>query len=364
MEDGAVELDGEACAWMVRRLPEMVSCIYLHEDLVIAGDWSGFLSCWSKEGDQRWKFNGPDRVSSIVIVEERIIATMGLELISLSLDDGSLMWRHELEGSADEVRVSPDGETIHATSSVFDIEHGDFMESAYWRFNFDGDLIAVNKFDERPWHISVSEERVILGLGRPRCGMLVYDGDDEKWLELVEDDPVSCGAQAKKATLFGHSKGSLTKVDGEEIRTISNLGKGINKVIPTKVGLAVLDEEGGLHILDDEGRVLSESIEKSFNEITDSFSPGGGEHAIWVSDNESIHAMDMDCQILLSITVAQRPSALVSRGDTLALGLADGTIYLFVEELLQRRFGATSEPSEGDDSLRRILRERLRRLRE
>ena len=115
-----------------------------------------------------------------------------------------------MEGSAD-LLCCHNGQIV-ATSSVYDIEHGDFMESAVWHFSLDGELIEVTRMDERPWFLH-SGENLTLALGRPKCGLLV-DGEHR---ELPSSSPVMCGLAGRENILLGHADGTISSFNGEKI---------------------------------------------------------------------------------------------------------------------------------------------------
>ena len=79
-----------------------------------------------------------------------------------------------LEGSADDI-IWWQGDVV-AISSVYDIEHNDFIESAVWRIASDGTLLWVERMDERPWTLVRADDALLAGLGRPRCGHLDISG--------------------------------------------------------------------------------------------------------------------------------------------------------------------------------------------
>ena len=170
---------------MVRELGPPVSALQIDDNqCLIAGGWDGLLRKWDSEGDIVWTVQCSDRIESIMLVEEDIIVTSGLEITCVN--NGAITWSHQLEGSADLLEFH-DGEVV-ATSSVYDIEHGDFMESGIWKFSLTGELQSVDRIDEKPWFI-FSGDSLVIGLGRPRCGAL-FNSNHKK---LSTDSPVTCG---------------------------------------------------------------------------------------------------------------------------------------------------------------------------
>ena len=135
---------------MVRELGEAVSCTLLLEDnSLLVGGWDGRIKYWSDEGDIIWEAQTPNRISSMVVQGECVYVTSGLHLVCLKQSNGEQVWDMALEGSADAV-VST-ATCILAVSSVYDIEHNDFIESAIWAISFDGELLQTHRMAERPW---------------------------------------------------------------------------------------------------------------------------------------------------------------------------------------------------------------------
>jgi len=356
-------LDAESCAWMVRRLPDRISCIQLLDGFIIVGDWSGSLSCWTSAGDSVWEFSAPGRVSSITVADGIVAIASGIDVVALSMDDGQELWRQKLEGSADEVVSLPGTGIIHATSSVFDIEHGDFMESAYWRFEHSGDLMMVHRFDERPWHISVESDSVLLGLGRPRCGMLVLTQDGLEWEGLVDDDPVACGIQGIGKTVLGHSKGTVSIVENGVKSVIAELDSGIESISFIESGISAVTESG-LQILDMNGKVLAGNNTPMISDSVESFSPIDDESLIWASVDKRLISFNRECQEIAVIELRAPLTSLTANGNMMAAGLEDGSLYIFQSELSRRRFNAMNSNTGDEDSHRSSMLDKLRRLRE
>ncbi len=363
MEREAPVLDAESCAWMVRRLPDRVSCITLLDEYIIAGDWSGGVSCWTSAGDSVWEHASPDRISSISVADGIVALAAGIDIVTLSMKDGHELWKHKLEGSADEVISLPNTDMVHATSSVFDIEHGDFMESAYWRFDHSGELLEVHRFDERPWHISVEADRVLLGLGRPRCGMLILAGDEPKWEDLVDDDPVACGVTDGEKTVMGHSKGAISIVENSDKSIIAELESGVEAICFNEFGYCAITEQG-LRILDQTGKILANTEISMISDSIASFSPIDENPSIWLSINNQLVSFNRECNEIAAIEFRTPPTSLTARGDMMAVGLEDGTLYVFQSELIRRRFNSMNSGTEEGDSHRLSMLDKLRRLRD
>ena len=362
MEERRAMMDATSCAWMVRSMPDRVSCIHIIDGSIIAGDWSGGLACWSLEGETLWEFSGPDRVSSIDVDSEHVVVSMGVDILLLSLEDGIELWRKELEGSADEA-VILENSGVHAISSVFDIEHGDFMESAYWHYSTDGELQSVFKFDERPWFFDVNNERALMGLGRPRCGILVVEDGELEWQELIDDDPVSCGIRVGNEIIIGHSKGGLSTIDSKGESKSLDLEIGIEEIVAKPSGLVVSSESKLHHLSNDESlSPWSEAI--NVREFTTSFSPIGEVAAVWGIIGTTLSAFAETGERAATLSFSSPPCSVSGDGGLLVVGTEKGDLYVFQRELLCRRV-ASSESQEINtvDSQRSSLMEKLRKLR-
>jgi outer membrane protein assembly factor BamB len=130
---------------MVRSLGESVSMVNVMENGdVFAGGWDGHLIRWDEEGTILWTAQTGNRISAIAVSDQAIVVTSGLHLVALDPHTGEQYWKVALEGSADDVRWW-DG-SILAVSSVYDIEHNDFIESP------SGSLMQmVNAFGLNEW---------------------------------------------------------------------------------------------------------------------------------------------------------------------------------------------------------------------
>ena len=110
--------------------------------------------------------------------------------------------------------------------------------NAIWRFSLEGDLLNVERMDERPWFLD-SNHKLLLGLGRPKCGILV-DGEHQ---ELPTDSPVTCGLYGRENVLFGHANGVITSLKGE---IISEESSSIESITCVEKGFVAALESGEL----------------------------------------------------------------------------------------------------------------------
>ena len=340
-------MDLLGAAWMIRDHGEPVSALHLSEDgSLLVGGWEGLLKSWSPDGDLIWATDCGERISSIAIDNDRIFLTAGLRITCV--EKGSIIWSHALEGSADQVIVHD--EKIIATSSVYDIEHGDFMESAIWTFTVDGESLSVERMDEKPWAIA-SLDGLRAGLGRPRCGMLV----DKKATPLGTESPVTCGVNNSELLLFGHADGTVSKHDG------SHLSKGEHAIVSLSINeniVSIADDEGALEVITIDGEKLWQSQGGKVTGQAIGFS-----QTHWLGRKTGqTDLLEVRCakgELLASAEVTQ-VMALTQQGDRVAAGFEDGSLVIWQQSLFDRR---KEVDVSTNDSHRSDLAAKLRSLR-
>ena len=207
-------MDLNGATWMVRHLDEPVSTVYLDEHQgVFAGGWDGRLTHWDQAGEHVWTAQTNDRISALALNDTTVVVASGLHVVALDRATGEERWSAALEGSADAV-VWWQGDVV-AVSSVYDIEHNDFIESAIWRFSADGSLQWVERMDERPWTLIEVDDRLLAGLGRPRCGHLDVSSTPPFDHTLPPtSSPTTCGTGGRTQGLFGQTDGSVVSHEG------------------------------------------------------------------------------------------------------------------------------------------------------
>ena len=316
-------MDLTQSTWMIRDLGQPVSAVRICPDKsIIAGGWDGKLSHWDSDGKLLWSTDCMDRIESICQIESKFIVTSGLHIVCV--ENGEQIWAHPLEGSADLLSYF-DGEII-ATSSVYDIEHGDFMESAIWKFSLEGELNSVEKIDERPWFMSAKEE-LIIGLGRPKCGLLVNGNR----FDLGTDSPVMCGMEGNDGILLGHADGTISKSTGEIVITESS---GIESIIPTENGYTTALEDGTILARNTDTELLWK-IKK--NQITTQ-STAFSYHWLgnWDGMRGSVEVRDNLGELVTSQNTS-RPRVSSEASDRICFGFEDGQILVWEKELFERR---------------------------
>ena len=372
-------------AWFERNLDAGISALHLDDERLIAGDWDGGLHCWDLEGETQWTVKASNRVSGFAVGGRWLYAVCGRDVVSIELSSGEICWEHELEGSSDLVACTPEGETILATSSVFDLAMNDFIESTIWRFKSDGKLIHQDSIDERPWAISMRKDGVaFLPVSRPRCGMIRATPEELHHTPLPTSSPATCGTIAQTHTVVGHVDGTLTCIDDGMVMdddTYTNQPGTIESISATEPGflVSIVIEQGAVGA----GFGGAEGLARSYDEkgkmlwLIETELGRNIEHVMYgpvVNDQASAWFTSWDKRKsvvevreaiqgtpLLRSESDSRVTSIVGNREYLALGLEDGTLYLIESDLLSRRLSSIDEIK--DESHRSDLAEKLRRLR-
>lgn len=340
-------MDLMGAAWMIRDLGQAVGAIHIAENgELIAGGWDGRLKCWDSDGATLWEVDCNDRIETILVQENKVLVTSGLHIAAIV--NGEIEWTYPLEGSSD--MLVSHGDKIIATSSVFDIEHNDFMESAIWTFDTKGELLNVERIDERPWFIQL-EKKLTIGLGRPRCGVLV----DGKHKNLATDSPVTCGLSNENQIFFGHADGTISTKKGKIISVEDTV---IESLIMADYGLVASLENGKLvaNNLDNKSLWTAEG-----SQITCHTNGFLSTHwcGRWGSAEGVVEVRNETGNIVSTVNTS-RPRVAKSANKRVAFGFEDGQIVVWDEELFTRRKG---EKTEKVSDRKSALAAKLRSLR-
>ena len=348
-----------AC-WMTRLLGEPVSALSIDESNdIIAGGWNGVLSYWDCDGENIWSTNLPDRIGSIASNQEFVFATAGLHIVAVSRTSGELMWQFALEGSADEVIIH-EGH-VYATSSVYDIEHNDFIDSAVWCFTFDGNNLWTKHMDERPWTIFSDDNTVIIGLGRPKMGIATINQEGEiNHQQLTSNSPVTFGKLIGSKPVFGHANGDVSSIDGK-ITSIE--GESIEEVLTDNQENLVIVTERSINCLTNENSQLW-----SMKNIQPSGQAIGFEinniQSFWYAQTDGLNGqlkiIYCDSGQQIAAMSCSKISNIVSSSNRVVVGNEAGEILVWDAEMLNRRL--ESEVDIDQDDRKKALRDRLKAL--
>ena len=351
-------------AWAIRELPSSIEAIYIDEDLILAGDKEGNIVCWDSDGELIWKQNVGNRVENFVLTKSsenaNLFLVSGLEIYGLNSLTGNIVWKAELEGISDWVTVDEKYQQVIVTSSVFDIEYHDFIEGACWRFSFDGQLLDSYKMDEKAWHLYSDDENVILGLGRPRNGILTVKKDKYEHLEL-EDSPICCGYK----NILGHSNGVISIFNNRKIKSQKISDSAISAINIQNNSFLISDQAKKLfyqfkgdilweyqapEILSLLNGVKSKQLNLTF---TSTRTDNGSKLFLLNSENGSL---------IFNSNSKNSIRTTSSHENMLLIGMDNGKILILEMELLLRRLNQKNDDEEIDEDRKKML-DRLRKLR-
>ena len=193
---------------------------------------------------------------------------------------------------------------------------------------------------------------MIVGLGRPKCGVLI----GETYQDLATESPVTCGGYGGKRVLFGHADGTISSLDGA---TVSKESSSIESLHCTEIGFTAALESGDLVSRDAESQEIWTSGGEQITTQSSSF-----EGLNWCgrksNDSGFIEVRDASGDLVASAKTAT-PRVSSSSANRIAFGFEDGQILIWEKDLFERR---SSEKSSASDGRRSALAARLRSLRE
>ena len=358
-------MDLRGATWMVRSLGESVSMVNVMENGdVFAGGWDGHLIRWDEEGTILWTAQTGNRISAIAVSDQAIVVTSGLHLVALDPHTGEQHWKVALEGSADDVRWW-DG-SILAVSSVYDIEHNDFIESALWKFDVNGECLWVERMDERPWSVLELGGQCYAGLGRPRCGWLTLSDSPPFEHHLPPTSfPVMSGVSGRERLLFGQTDGSVV----DHKATVLSIESGaVEHLSMLSQGFAASTDAGHLSVRNDDGTLQWESKGDPIS-AQDSGFVAEERSLFWLARaselNGQLSVHDSSDGSLLASTSLSRVRSISSTKTRTAVGCDDGEVLVWDSALLARRLNQESSSSnEPVDDRKAALQAKLLALRQ
>ena len=345
------ELSLEVISSYVRDLSSACSAVILTEDFLVAGSHDGLLICWdAAEGIERWRVSIDGPISDIYFDSDKLYVTASASLYAIDNQGGSIVWSNILEGASDYVIVV-DG-SVWATSSIYELEVADFIESSIWRFDDSGNELDRWVISERPWHLaSEGGGGILLGLGRPRCGYLrVRPEVDLQHIQLSIESPITCGAGNNENILFGHSNGGVSS-------TLSTISEHEKESLVTAIAVG----KNGWISGHDDGKVSMGS--------NASYLPGSID-SVEILETIGWASSFIDSRVKVMILTDEektlkhdsRIRQMHSLGNYLALGDDKGRIFVIELEVMKRRLNSMHQIGEND-SKKSDLRAKLRMLR-
>ena len=354
----------ESVSSFERELGSACTVLRIDGDDLLGGSQEGVLACWSVDsGNERWRveMNGP--ISDLAMIDGRVYAAASSDLHALDLDTGDIIWSRPLEGASDFVQV---GEGIvWAASSVYEIELSDYTESTVRMFDSEGSLQEHWTFSERAWYFGLHDDGgVLLGLGRPRCGLLrIRSGEDTSHRPLEGSSPVTVGVcDSEGRFLIGHSDGRVCVVTDSVDESSEERSSPVRAICNS--GQAWFSGHESGEIVSSRGWVDTAPGAVESLTMGPSGSNGSGIWGSrWNGEMSGVTVLEAaDGSILLEIGHYHRIRHLQSTDGNIALGDSSGRIHLIEEAFLSRRLKGIV--GETDDNERRSqLMERLRRLR-
>jgi len=354
-------MDLFASAWMTRSLGEPVSALHLEQGGgIFAGGWNGQLKHWDAEGELIWTITLPDRITILALHGGNVFATAGLHVVCLEATTGEQRWSHALEGSADSLYVFENH--LYAVSSVYDIEHNDFLESAVWNFSFDGTMNWIQRMDERPWTILEHDSKLWIGLGRPKCGFSAVDKKGNLLHNSTDtDSPITCGSTTKSSMLFGHANGVVSNEKGE---TIFGEQCSIETLYATSEGYIAALEDGTLLYRMVETEVWAQSGNPITTQTGGFMFQDQQTHWFgrWSGTQGEIEVRNLKTGELLTSCQSERCESSASDSTRIALGFEDGQIRVWDCVMFERRM-LDGHEVEKKDERKSALQDKLRALR-
>ena len=355
-------MDLLSACWMIRSLDQAVSSVSLDSDNnLIAGGWDGQIKKWDSEGDTVWVQDLPDRISEIVFEQEKVIVASGLHIVCLDSNSGEILWQNPLEGSADSLLVK--NKQIYATSSVYDIEHNDFLESAIWAFDLSGEQNWVTKLNERPWFILSQDEDVIVGLGRPKSGwaQILPDGEVINH-SLQTDSPVMCGVKTTAGILFGHADGTIctsNELHNKFSNSIESISANDDIVIACLEGgdLIAYTESTQQKWLESGFPISCQSIGFPISNYTTHWSTR------WSGVEGSLQVRNLSDGTIIAQSPILQTRCMASSESRVVIGSDDGNLHVWQNEMFERRLNTVNDEDSQESGEKSALKERLRALR-
>mgnify|MGYP001390442115 FL=1 len=240
----------EDLASFVRDLGSECTTLNMGDNFLLAGSKIGRITLWdTNTGQEKWTTEVEGPISDLGI-DERIYLTASAELHAIDKENGAIEWSVDIGGSSDMIGIN--GEKIFVTSSLYEIEVQDYTETTFFIFDKSGKLITSIDFEEKPWFMGKQNHKIILGIGRPRCGILTVDGEyNISHSKTDGDSPVNMGIKTNKGFLLGHSNGSITEIIDSGRKSIQCGNDSITAMSPAGFSWQLGDKNGNIFSSDE-----------------------------------------------------------------------------------------------------------------
>ena len=346
--------DASTMAWMVRDHEERVSHLtYLGEDLAVGG-WDGRIRIHDADGGELLDVRGPDRIVGFEGTRDRMVAASGRDIVCVR--GGAVTWTTELEGSADAIRLTEEG--FLAISSVYDIEHLDFMESTIWLLDDGGEVLERTTIDERPWYVGM--DPICLALGRPRGGWL--SRNNGAWMHHpgLNDAPIIDGVSIDGGHILLHADGRWSHPSHPDRSSDATPSNPVG-IVAVDTGFLIIEEGANVSLLNEYGKVLwTLGTEATWANC----SPGpvlGATPTIWASHPAGLEVRSATDGSRIAILETRSAVTTLANGTgRIALGTEGGEVMVFEAGMFQRHLERPQEPI--DDRMAE-MKARLRALR-
>ena len=346
----------EDLASFVRDLGSECTTLNVDYNYLLAGSKIGKITFWDvNSGQEKWTVEVEGPISDLG-VDEKIYVTASAELHAINKENGILEWSIDIGGSSDMIQIDED--KIFVTSSLYEIEVQDYTETTFFTFDKNGKLLKKIKFEEKPWFMEKENHNIILGIGRPRCGILTIDKEyDTSHSRTDGNSPVNMGIKTNVGFLLGHSDGSLTEINEIDRKSIQCGKDSITAMNSVDFSWQVGDENG--NIFSSEG--WTNKLGNRINCIVET------KHHIWVSatsENNIVYLLDkLNGSIKYQFSHGYKILLMKLSDNNLAISDEEGKIMFFDIKTLEKRIETISGVSQ-DSEKRNLLKKRLRALRE
>ncbi|MAD73032.1 MAG: hypothetical protein CL973_04495, partial [Euryarchaeota archaeon] len=235
----------EDLASFVRDLGSECTTLNMGDNFLLAGSKIGRITLWdTNTGQEKWTTEVEGPISDLGI-DERIYLTASAELHAIDKENGAIEWSVDIGGSSDMIEINR--EKIFVTSSLYEIEVQDYTETTFFIFDKGGKLITNIDFEEKPWFMGKQNHKIILGIGRPRCGILTIDDEyNISHSKTDRDSPVNMGIKTNNGFLLGHSNGSITEIIDSGRKSIQCGNDSITAMNSVGLSWQVGDKNGNI----------------------------------------------------------------------------------------------------------------------